>query len=96
MESSPKCRLVGFLGGGSPELFTEPLSKFRLGLTKTGFAEGQNVRIEYRWAQGQFGRLPELATELVALNVEAIAATGGSVPARAAHEATSDRLYQRG
>jgi putative ABC transport system substrate-binding protein len=84
-----KVPLIGFLGGGSPELFTEPLSKLRLGLSETGFAEGQNIRIEYRWAHGQFGRLPELATELVGLKVEAIAATGGSAPAQAAREATS-------
>jgi putative tryptophan/tyrosine transport system substrate-binding protein len=84
-----KMPLVGFLGGGSLELFTEPLSKLRFGLAETGFAEGQNVRIEYRWAHGQFGRLPELATELVGLNAEVIVATGGSAPAQAAHEATS-------
>jgi putative tryptophan/tyrosine transport system substrate-binding protein len=85
----PKVPLVGFLGGGSPELFTEPLNKLRLGLSEAGFIEGRSVRIEYRWAHGQFAQLPELATELVDLNVAAIAATGGSAPAQAAHKATS-------
>jgi len=85
----PKVPLLGFLGGGSPELFTEPLSKLRLGLREAGFIEGRNVRIEYRWAQGQFARLSGLAAELVDLNVAAIAATGGRAPARAAHDATS-------
>ena len=85
----PKLPLIGFLGGGSPELFTEPLKKLREGLGETGFTEEQNVRIEYRWAHGQFARLPDLATELVGLNVAAIAATGGSAPAQAAHKVTS-------
>jgi len=85
----PKGPLVGFLGGGSPELFAEQLKKLRLGLSEAGFIEGQSVRIEYRWARGQFAKLPELATELVDLGVAAIAATGGSAPAQAAHKATS-------
>lgn len=56
--------MIGFLGGGSPEMFTEQLAKFRQGLSDTGWTEGQNVRVEYRWAQGQFDRLPALAVEL--------------------------------
>jgi putative ABC transport system substrate-binding protein len=73
--------VIGFLGGGSPEMFTDQLAKFRLGLSETGWTEGQNVRAEYRWAQGQFDRLPALAADLVTLEVTAIAATGGSAPA---------------
>jgi putative ABC transport system substrate-binding protein len=81
--------VIGFLGGGSPEMFTEQLAKFRLGLGETGWTEGRNVRIEFRWAQGEFGRLPALAAELVSLDVTAIAATGGSAPPQAAKAATT-------
>jgi putative ABC transport system substrate-binding protein len=74
-------RVIGSLAGGSAEMFTDQLAKFRLGLSETGFVEGQNLRVEYRWAEGQFDRLPTLATQLVGLQVAAIAATGGSAPA---------------
>lgn len=82
-------QVIGFLAGGSAEMFTNQLTRFRLGLKETGFVEGQNVRIEYRWAQGQFDRLPALAADLAGLQVAAIAATGGSAPAQAAKAATS-------
>lgn len=81
--------IIGFLASGSVEMFTNQLTKFRLGLSETGFVEGQNVRVEYRWAQGHFDRLPALATDLVGLQVAAIAATGGSAPAQAAKAATT-------
>ena len=81
--------VIGFLGGGSAEMFTDQLARFRLGLSETGWTAGQNVRTEYRWAQGQFDRLPALAADLVALGVTAIAATGGSAPAQAAKAATT-------
>ena len=81
--------VIGFLGGGSPEMFTDQLSKFRLGLKRDRLDRGQNVRVEYRWAQGQFDRLPALAAELVSLGVTVIAATGGSAPAQAAKAATT-------
>jgi hypothetical protein len=65
----PAMPVIGFLGSGSPELFMDQLTKFRVGLSDTGYTEGQNVRIEYRWAQGRFDRLPELAADLVGLQL---------------------------
>jgi putative tryptophan/tyrosine transport system substrate-binding protein len=62
---------------------------FREGLAKSGFVEGRNVRIEYRWGKGDYSRLPALAAELAAMNVAAIAATGDIASGRAAKAATS-------
>ena len=57
--------VIGFLSGVSPGPFVERLSAFRQGLNETGFVDGQNVAIEYRWAEGQYDRLPALAVDLV-------------------------------
>ena len=67
--------LVGFLNSASPDTYRFNADSFREGLTKAGFAEGRNVRIEERWARGDYGALPALAAELVAMGVVAIAAT---------------------
>jgi putative ABC transport system substrate-binding protein len=64
------------------------LAAFRQGLKQTGFVEGQNVAVEYRWAQGQYERLPELAADLVRRMVDVIAATGGEPSPQAAKAAT--------
>jgi putative ABC transport system substrate-binding protein len=80
---------VGFLHPSSPEAFTHIVDGFRKGLTETGFIEGQNVTIEYRWARGQYDRLPALAAELVQLQANVILAGGGEVGALAAKAATS-------
>jgi len=61
----PSMPVVGFLGSDSPELYADRLRAFRDGLKETGHVEGQNVAIEYRWAQGRNDRLPELAEDLV-------------------------------
>src|SRR5262245_59847042 len=69
--------VIGFIGAESPEPYAERLDAFRQGLKETGFVEGQNVTVEYRWAQRHFDRYPELAAELVRRQVSVIAATGG-------------------
>ena len=57
--------LIGFLNSASPGTFARLVDAFRQGLREGGYVEGRNVRIEYRWAEGQFARLPELAADLV-------------------------------
>ncbi len=81
--------VIGFLNPVSPDTYAFNASAFREGLGKAGFIEGHNARIEYRWAQGDYSRLPALAAELVAMKVAAIAATGDIASARAARAATS-------
>ena len=64
--------VVGFLSGSTPELYTKRLAAFREGLNETGYSEGRNVAIDYRWAEGQFDRLPAMAADLIRLNVAVI------------------------
>ena len=80
----PAMPVIGFLGGTSPDTFADRVRAFRQGLKDTGYVEGENVAIEYRWAEGQYERLPELAAELVRRKVAVIVATGGSTSAFAA------------
>ena len=61
----PPMPVIGLLAGGSPESFEPGAAAFRQGLSEGGFVEGRNVSLEYRWAGGQFDRLPGLAAELV-------------------------------
>ena len=69
--------VIGFLNPASPDGMTDRLRAFRQGLKDTGYVEGENVRIEYRWAENQVDRLPVLAAELVRQRVNVIATTGG-------------------
>jgi putative tryptophan/tyrosine transport system substrate-binding protein len=85
----PGMPVIGFLNSQSPGGFTDRLRGFRQGLKETGYVEGDNVAITYRWADSQIDRLPELATELVQRRVAVIAATGGAPPAFAAKAATT-------
>jgi putative ABC transport system substrate-binding protein len=80
--------VIGFLHFGSPDLFTFQATAFGQGLKETGYVEGQNVGIEYRWAEGRYDRLPSLASDLVSRKVDLIAAFGPP-PATAAKNATS-------
>src|SRR5258707_14079995 len=74
----PAMPVIGFLDPRSPETIADRVRGFRQGLKDTGFVEGENVAIEYRWAEGQFERLPELAAELVRRQVGVIAATNAA------------------
>jgi putative ABC transport system substrate-binding protein len=86
----PGMPTIGFLNGQSPDGYTERLRGFRQGLKEVGFNEGENVAIEYRWAEGQVDRLPALAADLVRRRVNVIAASGGgAVVVSAAKAATT-------
>jgi putative tryptophan/tyrosine transport system substrate-binding protein len=80
---------IGYLSGVALGAFPQTLGAFREGLAETGYTEGQNVAIEYRWAEGRYDRLPALAADLVGRKVDVIAATGGDLAAFAAKNATS-------
>ncbi len=81
--------VVGFLHSASPDAYTPHLNAFRQGLKESGYVEGQNVAIEYRWAEGQYDRLPGLVTDLINRQVVMITATGGDPSALAAKAATA-------
>ena len=81
--------VIGFLHSASPGQVVDLVAAFRSGLKESGFSEGQNVAIEYRWAENDSERLPALAADLVSRKVDIIAAAGGDRSARAAKQATS-------
>src|SRR5437588_195402 len=82
--------VIGYLGTGSPSPSSAPLlAAFHQGRSEAGYVEGQNLAIEYRWAEGSYDRLPALAADLVGRKVDVIVTTGGSPGALAAKSATS-------
>jgi putative ABC transport system substrate-binding protein len=81
--------VIGFLSSRSPGEAAGIVAAFRQGLAETGYVEGQNLAVEYRWAESHYDRLPALAGDLVGRKVDVIAATGGPASARAAKSATS-------
>jgi putative ABC transport system substrate-binding protein len=86
---APAPPVIGLLNTAAPGPFATLLASFRQGLQEGVFVEGQNVAIEYRWAEGQYDRLPALAAQLVRRQVAVIAATGGTLSAWAAKSATA-------
>ncbi len=87
--AQPSMPVVGFLNTASPAPFAHLVAAFRKGLGEAGFVEGRNVAIEYRWAEGDYDRLPALAGELVRRPVSVLLATGGDPAIRAARAATT-------
>jgi putative ABC transport system substrate-binding protein len=85
----PTLPVIGYLNSGSQEVSGERLSRFLQGLSEAGYSEGKNIAIEYRWAEGQYDRLPQLAADLVARRVRVIVVPDSVVTARAAKAATS-------
>ena len=81
--------VIGFLSSASPEIYATRLRVFREGLKEAGYIEGQNVTVEYRWAQGHYDRLPALVAELVERRVAVIVAASGTPGAIAAKAATT-------
>jgi putative ABC transport system substrate-binding protein len=81
--------LIGFLGSTSPGPYAPFVAALRQGLSETGYVEGQNLAIEYRWAEGSYDRLSGLAADLVGRKVDVIVTSGGPPSARAAKNASS-------
>jgi putative ABC transport system substrate-binding protein len=81
----PALPMIGWLAGGTSEGYAPFAAEFRQGLKETGYVEGQNMGIEYRWAEGQNEKLPSLAADLVRRDV---IKTGGEEAIRAAQQAT--------
>jgi putative tryptophan/tyrosine transport system substrate-binding protein len=81
--------VIGYLSSGTPQGFARLVDAFRQGLNEAGLVEARNVRIEFRWSEGQDQRLPAMVAELIQQHAAVIVATGGSAPAVAAKSATA-------
>ena len=82
--AQPAAPVIGYLHSGTASAFTEQTDAFHQGMKRGGYVVGQNISVEYRWADGRPERLPELVADLVVRNVAAIAALGGNNPVLAA------------
>jgi putative tryptophan/tyrosine transport system substrate-binding protein len=85
----PAMPVVGFLGAPTPAPYARYVAAIHQGLKEAGYVEGQNVRFEYRWAEGHYDKLPALAAELVGQHVAVIVPIGGAPPTVAAKDATT-------
>jgi putative tryptophan/tyrosine transport system substrate-binding protein len=88
----PAMPVVGFLSGESADTYTNLVEAFRQGMNETGYTEGQNVAIEYRWAENNLDRLPALAADLVSRKVAVIATGGGGTAAALAAKAATTSI----
>src|SRR5829696_5746001 len=89
VSAQERSHVIGYLSGGAAGFSAPYVAAFGRGLKDAGYAEGQNLSIEYRWAEGRYERLPDLAADLVARKVDIIVTSGGDVSAHAARNATS-------
>jgi putative tryptophan/tyrosine transport system substrate-binding protein len=92
----PAMPVIGFLNSGSRDGYAPMVAAFRQGLKETGFVEGQNVAVEYRWAEGQYDQVPVIAAELVRRQVAVIVAnTPGVVAVKAATDGSHCLHHQQ-
>ena len=89
LAQQPAMPVIGFLNSASPQPFENYVAGFRAGLKETGYVDGKNVAIEFRWAEGHYDRLPGMAADLVRLKVAVLVATGGVPAVLAAKAATT-------